>query len=98
MHPRRAYTVMVAAADMEGQRACAGVLLGHRNSLAGTSLAMSVPHRAALVSAGYPCLEDLGDPRTDTDPDDARRALITELVRHGLTGGQARDVVAHLFP
>lgn len=96
MHLRRYYTILAAAADLEGSPAAASVALGMRNVVAGTALATTFPHRADLIAAGYLCLEDLPDLAADPDPATARTALLEELVRHGLTTSAAADVVAAL--
>lgn len=96
MHARRYYSVLAAAADLEGLAAAASVALGVRASIAGTALAADMPHREALVAAGYPCREDLPDLASDPDPETARAALLDELTRHGLSPSAASDVVAAL--
>lgn len=96
MHLRRYYSVLAAAADLEGSPAAASVALGLRAAIAGTSHAVDFPHRGDLIAAGYLCLEDLPDLAADPDPDTARTALLEELVRHGLTTSAAGDVVGAL--
>lgn len=95
MHIRRYYTVLAAAADLEGN-AAASVALGMRGQEAGTPLASTFPHRAAVIAAGYPCAEDLPDLASDPDPPGARAALREELLRHGLAASAADDVIASL--
>jgi hypothetical protein len=96
VHLRRYYTALRAAALSEGLHASASVALGLRNAEAGTALPSGFPHRVDLIAAGYACVEDLGDPTSDPDPDDARAELRRELVRAGLRLSAAADVVAAL--
>ncbi len=96
MHLRRYYTILAAAADLEGNQAAASVAIGMRAAVAGTALPSNFPARSALVAAGYPCVEDLPDIAADPDPADARAALLDELVRHGLAASDAALVTAAL--
>ena len=92
MHLRRYYTVLAAAASLEGSNAAASVCLGQRAAYAGTAFPAGFPVEA-LNAAGYERLEDLGDPASDPDPDDARAELRKELRRAGMRAGDVTTVV-----
>lgn len=74
MHARRWYERLRQTADAEGLCAVASVRLGERNAVSGTTLPTSFPGRAALVTSGYACTEDLPD-STCESVDDARAEL-----------------------
>jgi len=87
MHQRRSYTLLAMAADAEGKPAAASAALGLRAQVSGTSLPSDFPHRAAVIAAGYPCVEDLPDRGDDAIP---------ELTLNGLSPTDAADVAAAL--
>lgn len=86
MHLRRYYTLLTMAADADGQAAAASAVLGLRAAVEGTPLPSTFPHRAAVIAAGYPCVEDL--PPAVEAP--------AELALHGLSPTDAADVAAAL--
>lgn len=92
MHPRRYYTVLAAAALLEGSTAVASVCRGHRSTYAGTAFPVGFPNDA-LNAAGYELLEDFGDPASDPDPEEARAELRSELRRSGLRAADVATVL-----
>lgn len=88
MHARRWEERQRQRALAEKSRALAGVHLGRRNAIAGTSLPAPFPARALLLAAGYGALEDLPVPPGDDDDD-----AFAELLRAGLDLDDATAVL-----
>ena len=96
MHLRRYYHIARAQALEEGSEACASVLLGSRDAIAGTNFPASFPARTELITAGYAKVEDLGAPASDPHPADAFKELRKELRAAGLAPSSIELVLIRL--